>query len=169
MTNSAEADQAAEQAAQSESFREWYRNDIWGKQAQDDDALFEVMSLQVFQAGLTWNMVLARRDAFREAFHGWRVDAVANMDPQQVDRLVQDPSIIRNRRKIEACIANARTVQSLQNEHGSFCHWFYHVLQGGELGDFQSALRKTFRFMGPEIARMWLLASGRVSREQAGH
>ncbi len=99
MTNSAEADQAAEQAAQSESFREWYRNDIWGKQARDDDALFEVMSLQVFQAGLTWNMILARRDAFREAFHGWRVDAVANMGPQEVDRLVQDPSIIRNRRK----------------------------------------------------------------------
>ncbi len=169
MTKKAEADQAAVQPAQPESFREWYRNDIWGQQSQDDDALFEVMSLQVFQAGLTWNMILARRDAFREAFHGWRIDVVGEMGHQEVDRLVQDPSIIRNRKKIEACIANARTAQSLQNEHGSFCHWFYHVLQGGELGDFQSALRKTFRFMGPEIARMWLLASGRVSREQAGH
>ncbi len=169
MTNWAEGDQGAFQPAQPESFRDWYRNDIWGKQARDDDALFEVMCLQVFQAGLTWNMILARRDAFREAFDGWRVDAVANMGPQEVDRLVQDPSIIRNRRKIEACIANARAVQSLQNEHGSFCHWFYHVLQGGELADFQSALHKAFRFMGPETARMWLLASGRVSREQGGH
>ena len=149
-----------------DSPRTWYSSSIWGKRQQDDDALFEVMSLQVFQAGLTWNMVLQRRDAFRQAFRGWKIDAVAGMGPEDVDLLIGDPSIIRNRKKIEACVANARTVQSLRDEHGSFCNWFYNVLPENDLAGLQGALRKTFKFMGPEIARMWLLASGRLPDER---
>ena len=60
-------------------FREWYSKEIWGQRAIDDDALFEVMSLQVFQAGLTWQMVLKRRDSFRAAFADWKIDDVAAM------------------------------------------------------------------------------------------
>lgn len=146
--------------------RAWYSNSVWGKRQRDDDALFEVMSMQVFQAGLTWNMVLQRRDAFRQAFRGWKIDLVAEMGPEDVDQLVGDPSIIRNRKKIEACIANARTVRGLQQEHGSFCRWFYDVLPDDDLAALQGALRKTFKFMGPEIARMWLLASGRIPDER---
>ena len=141
---------------------EWYSTEIWGKQADTDDALFEIMSLQVFQAGLSWRMILARRDAFRKAFRGWRIDQVAGMGPDDVERLLRDSSIIRNRKKIEACVANACTVQGLQREHGSFCGWFYEVLEGDSLGILQSTLKSTFRFMGPEIARMWLMASGRI-------
>lgn len=120
------------------------------------------MSLQVFQAGLSFRMVLARRDAFRRAFDGWRIDEVALMGPQSIDRLLQDASIIRNCQKIEASIANARIVQGLQREHGSFCRWFYDVLEGDDLSDLQATLRKTCNFIGPEIARMWLMASGRI-------
>ena len=149
-----------------ESPRTWYSSSVWGKRQQDDDALFEVMSLQVFQAGLTWNMVLQRRDAFRQAFRGWKIDAVAGMKPEDVDLLVGDASIIRNRKKIEACVANARTVQVLQGEHGSFCNWFYNVLPENDLAGLQGALRRLFKFMGPEIARMWLLASGRLPDER---
>ena len=144
---------------------EWYANKIWGNRLDNDDELFEVMSLQVFQAGLTWSMVLARRDAFRNAFQNWRIDQVAGMGPEGVDRLLQDASIIRNRKKIEACIANARIIQEIRREHGSLCHWFYRVLEGDSLGVLQSKLRKTFKFMGPEISRMWLLASGRIPRD----
>ena len=151
-----------------ESPRAWYSSSVWGKRQQDDDALFEVMSLQVFQAGLTWNMVLQRRDAFRNAFQGWNIDTVAGMGPEDIDRLVGDPSIIRNRKKIEACVANARTVQSLRGTHGSFCDWFYHVLPDDDLTGLQKALRRTFKFMGPEIARMWLLASGRLPDDRQG-
>ena len=159
------------------SLREWYTREVWGKRAKDDDALFEVMSLQVFQAGLTWNMVLARRDAFRAAFQGWSVDAVAELGPDSVERMAQDSSIIRNRKKIQACIENARTVQELRSSHGSFCAWFYNMappdhpdnagLEGDDLASLQGVLRSTFKFMGPEIARMWLLAAGRISPE--GH
>ena len=141
---------------------EWYSNEIWGKRLDDDDLLFEVMSLQVFQAGLTWRMIIERRDAFRKAFLGWRIDEVAEMDSDTVERMLQDASIIRNRRKIEACITNARAIREIQGEHGSFSHWFYDVLEGDALADLQKALKKTFRFMGPETSRMWLMACGRI-------
>ena len=142
--------------------REWYTKEVWGKRAEDDDALFEVMSLQVFQAGLTWRMILSRRDAFRKAFYGWNIDAVAGMSPDSVESLLKDPSIIRNRRKIEACVENARTIQRLQETHGAFCRWFYEGLEKDDLAGLQKQLRATFKFMGPEIARMWLMASGRI-------
>ena len=129
--------------------RAWYAMEIWGKRAVDDDALFEVMSLQVFQAGLTWRMILLRRDAFRDGFQGWRIDAVANMGPEDVDRLVQDTAIVRNRRKIEACIANARVVQELQQQHGSFCNWLYDVLPEDDLKTLQGTLRRPSSLWGP--------------------
>ena len=144
---------------------EWYATTIWGKRLDDDNVLFEVMCLQVFQAGLTWRMILARRDAFRQAFQNWHIDKVADMAPDDVDRLLQDPSIIRNRKKIEACIANAQTILGIQQQHGSFCRWFYQVLEGDDLAVLQKALRKIFKFVGPEIARMWLMAAGRVTAE----
>ena len=141
---------------------EWYTNEIWGKRQADDDLLFEVMSLQVFQAGLSWRLIIARRDALHQAFLGWRIDEVAGMGSDMVNRLLQDASIIRNRRKIEACISNARVVQSIHREHSSFCHWFYNVLEGDDLAGLQKTLEKTFRFMGPETSRMWLMACARI-------
>lgn len=141
----------------------WYSGEVWGKRVRDDGALFEIMSLQVFQAGLTWRMILARRDAFRKAFYGWDIDAVAAIGPETVELLLQDSAIIRNRRKIEACIENARIIQEIQSRHGSFCGWYYDWLEEEDLSRLQRTLRATFKFMGPEIARMWLMASGRIS------
>ena len=132
----------------------------------DDNALFEVMSLQVFQAGLTWNMILDKRDGFRKAFADWNIDEVAAMGPPKVEALREDGAIIRNRLKIEATIENARRVQALRDEHGGFCKWFYEVLPGQEYPAIQKELRSTFKFMGPEISRMWLMACGRITREE---
>ncbi|MCH8987565.1 MAG: DNA-3-methyladenine glycosylase I [Chloroflexi bacterium] len=157
--------EAAERVS-GDPLREWYSKEIWGKRAADDDALFEVMSLQVFQAGLTWRMVLSRRDSFRAAFAGWKIDAVAAMGPPDVERLREDPGIIRNRQKIQAVIANAGIVLEIQKEHGSFCDWFYGVLPGTDYPSLQKELRSTFKFMGPEISRMWLMASGRITRQE---
>ena len=142
---------------------EWYATEVWGRRIDDDDGLFEIMCLQVFQAGLTWRMILARRDAFRAAFDGWRIDSVAAMGPEARRRArrrrVDHPQPQARSRRASA---NAQTVQGLQREHGSFCAWFYDILPGDDLGELQRALRATFRFMGPEIARMWLMASGRI-------
>ena len=165
MSPRAEADREIPWWAGDDPLMVWYATEVWGKRLDNDDALFEVMSLQIFQAGLNWRMILNRRDAFRAAFQGWRIDEVAPMGPGSVERLLQDASIIRNRKKIEACIANARIVQGIQEEHGSFCNWFYHVLEGDDLAVLQRTLRKVFMFVGPEIARMWLMASGRISAE----
>ena len=162
MVSSDEERSEIEEWARGDPLREWYAREIWGRPTEDDDALFEVMSLQIFQAGLNWHMILAKRDAFRNAFNGWRIDEVAAMGPQDVERLLQDAAIVRNRKKIEACIANARIVQGLQEEHGGFCNWFYRALPGDDLAFLQKELRGAFKFIGPEIARMWLMASGRI-------
>ena len=145
---------------------DWYVNTVWGKRVGDDDTLFEVMSLQVFQAGLTWRMILNKRDGFRSAFGNWNIKTVAGFGPAEVEALRNNPSIIRNRLKIQASIENARTVLDLQSEHGNFCNWFYDVLEGTEYPALQKTLRGTFKFMGPEISRMWLMASGRITREE---
>ena len=162
MTANARPGKEAAQGDTMAALEEWYSNEIWGKRASSDDSLFENMGLQVFQAGLTWRMILARRDAFRAAFDGWNIDAVAAMGPPNVEEMLKDAAIIRNRKKIEACIENARIVQGLRQQHGSFCNWFYQVLEGDSLPELQRALRSTFKFMGPEIARMWLMAAGRI-------
>ena len=140
----------AKERVSGDPLREWYSKEIWGKRANGDDALFEVMSLQVFQAGLTWKMVLSRRDSFRAAFAGWSIEAVAAMGPPDVERLREDPGIIRN----------------IQEEHGGFCQWFYDLLPGSDYPSLRKELRSTFKFMGPEISRMWLMASGRITREE---
>ena len=154
------------QLAVPDPLRDWYRDTIWARRLNDDDALFEVMSLQVFQAGLTWKMVLDKRDAFRRAFRDWKIDRVADMGPDDVEALRQDPAIIRNRLKIEGVIENARRIQALRQEHGTFCRWFYDILPGGEYPALQKELRGAFKFMGPEISRMWLMAAGRITREE---
>ena len=140
----------------------WYATEIWGKRVNNDDMLFEIMSLQIFQAGLTWKMILKRRDAFRKAFNNWNITIVASMNLTNIQKLLNNSLIIRNRKKIEACISNANVIQIIQKEHGSFCNWFYNVLEGNDLLYLQQNLRKTFKFIGPEIARMWLMACGRI-------
>jgi len=148
--------------AKNDPLMTWYATEIWGKRVDNDDMLFEIMSLQVFQAGLTWKMILKRRDAFRKAFNNWNIAVVASMNLTDVQQLLKNSLIIRNRKKIEACISNANVIKLIQKEHGSFCNWFYNILEGNDLLYLQQNLKKTFKFMGPEIARMWLMACGRI-------
>ena len=89
-----------------------YHDDVWGRRTYDESALFEALTLGVFEAGLSWSIVFGKRDAFRMAFHGFDVAQVAEMTEPDVDRLVEDPSIIRNRAKIRATIENARAMES---------------------------------------------------------
>src|SRR5689334_12016289 len=89
-----------------------YHDQVWGKRTYDESALFEALTLGVFQAGLSWSIVFGKRDAFRKALHGFDIARVAAMTEQDVDRLLHDPSIIRNRAKIQATIENARAMSS---------------------------------------------------------
>ena len=89
-----------------------YHDQIWGARTYEDSAMFEALTLGVFEAGLSWSVVFGKRDAFRKAFRGFDVAKVAAMTERDVARLVQDASIVRNRAKIEATIANARAMMS---------------------------------------------------------
>ncbi len=88
----------------------------WGVPVTDETGVFERVSLEVFQCGLSWSTILGRREAFREVFHTFEVDRVAAMEESDVERLMGDRRIIRNRRKIEATIGNARAAQALREE-----------------------------------------------------
>jgi DNA-3-methyladenine glycosylase I len=89
-----------------------YHDQVWGSRTYREPALFEALTLGVFEVGLSWTVVFGKRDAFGKAFLGYDVAKVSAMTAQDVDRLVQDTSIIRNRAKIEATIANARVMRS---------------------------------------------------------
>src|SRR6201990_2737554 len=89
-----------------------YHDEVWGARTSDESAMFEALTLGVFEVGLSWAVVFGKRDAFRTAFRGFDVARVAAMTERDVDRLVQDASIIRNRAKIEATVDNARAMVS---------------------------------------------------------
>src|SRR2546430_572437 len=89
-----------------------YHDEVWGTRTYDESAMFEALTLGVFEVGLSWSIVFGKRDAFREAFRGFNVAEVAAMTERDVDRLVLDASIIRNRAKIQATVDNARAMRS---------------------------------------------------------
>ena len=89
-----------------------YHDEVWGSRTYDESAMFEALALGVFEVGLSWSIVFGKRDAFRKAFRGFDRAKVAAMTERDVDRLVQDASIIRNRAKIQATVDNARAMLS---------------------------------------------------------
>jgi DNA-3-methyladenine glycosylase I len=89
-----------------------YHDEVWGTRTYDESAMFEALTLGVFEAGLSWSVVFGKRDAFRKVFHDFDVAKVAAMTDRDVDRLVQNPSIIRNHAKIQATVDNARAMMS---------------------------------------------------------
>ena len=89
-----------------------YHDEVWGTRTYDESAIFEALTLGVFETGLSWSIVFGKRDAFREALHCFDVAKVAAMTDQDIDRLLQNPSIIRNRAKIKATVDNARAMMS---------------------------------------------------------
>lgn len=104
-------------AASDPLLREYYDHE-WGVPVRDENGLFERVTLEAFQSGLSWRTVLAKRPAFREVFHGFDPEAVAAMNERDVERLLGDARIIRNRRKIEATVTNARATVALREDGG---------------------------------------------------
>jgi DNA-3-methyladenine glycosylase I len=96
-----------------------YHDDVWGTRTYDESAMFEALTLGVFEVGLSWSIVFGKRDSFRTAFRGFDVAEVASMTQRDVDRLAEDASIIRNRQKIQATIDNARAMMSASPDLGT--------------------------------------------------
>lgn len=102
-----------------------YHDTEWGVPLHDDRKLFEFLVLEGFQAGLSWFVVLKKREAFRQAFDDFNPAIVACYDAEKINSLLQNPEIIRNRQKIEACVNNARCFLKIQQEFGSFDHYIW--------------------------------------------
>lgn len=107
-----------------------YHDREWGVPLFGDDRLFEMLSLDCFQAGLSWLTILKKREAFLKAFHHFRIAEVAAFTDKHVAILMADPGIVRNRLKIPAVIENARIAQQLQQEFGSFSDYIWHFCDG---------------------------------------
>lgn len=110
-----------------------YHDTEWGVPLHDDLKLFEFLVLEGMQAGLSWSTVLRKRENFRAAFRGFAPAAVAKFGPRDIERLLEDPGIIRNRMKIEAAVANAKAFLAVQREFGSFDRYIWAFIGGKQI------------------------------------
>lgn len=158
-----------------------YHDEEWGVPVHDDRTLFELLTLEGAQAGLSWRTVLARREGYRRAFDGFEIAQVAAYGGTDVDRLMADAGIIRNRAKIASTISNARCVLSIHQDLGSFDAYVWRFVGGRTLqhrfetlNDLpaktaqsealsKDLLRRGFRFVGPTICYAFMQAAGIVN------
>jgi DNA-3-methyladenine glycosylase I len=162
-----------------------YHDRIWGRAMHDDRELYEMLVLESFQSGLSWLTILRKRDAFRRAFSDWDVEGIARYGEREVERLMSDAAIVRNRAKIEAAIANAVATRALheQGETLDELLWSFVPDQrpeaprtGAELpaatpestGMAKELKRRGFRFVGPTTAYALMQAAGLVNDHLAG-
>ena len=136
-----------------------YHDQEYGFPLADEAALFERLMLEINQAGLSWTLILKRKDNFRRAFDGFAVDTVAAYSEADAARLLADAGIIRNRLKVKAAIENARRIQGLRGDYGSFQGWLdaHHPLS---LEEWIKLFKKTFVFTGGEIVKEFLMSTG---------
>lgn len=136
-----------------------YHDREYGFPRDDDRALLELLCLELNQAGLSWLLILKKREDFRRAFKGFDPETVAGFGARDRARLMADPGIVRNRLKIEAAIHNAGVVLGLCDSHGSFDRWLraHHPLTRDQ---WVKLFRKTFRFTGGEITNEFLMCLG---------
>ncbi len=136
-----------------------YHDTEYGFPSTDERVLFERLVLEINQAGLSWLTILKKRSAFRAAFADFEVDRVAAFGSADIDRLLADSGIIRNRLKIEATTENARRIQALRQSHGSFVGWLEtHHPRSQE--EWTRLFRQTFRFTGGQIVNEFLMSLG---------
>ena len=158
----------------------------WGVPSHDDRHLFELLTLEGAQAGLSWSTVLHKREGYRTAFAGFDPAKVARFSPAKVEQLMANPAIIRNRGKVESTVGNARAVLELQREHGSFDGYLWSFVggkpirnrwkTGGEIPAETAeskALSKDlkahgFRFVGPTIVYAFMESVGMVNDHVTG-
>ena len=158
-----------------------YHDDEWGVPQHDDRRLFEKITLEGAQAGLSWSTILHRREGYRRAFAGFDPIKVARFSPAKVERLMLDPGIIRNRAKIESTVANARAVKVVQRELGSLDAYLWSFVGGTTIVnrhrdmstlDAQTAISKAmskdmkqrgFRFVGPTTMYALMQSVGMVN------
>ncbi len=158
-----------------------YHDNEWGVPLHDDQKLFEFLVLDAFQAGLSWQTIINKREHFRKAFDGFDPHRIAAYNSQKIEALMQDPGIIRNRLKISATIGNARAFLRLQQEHGSFDNYIWQFTGGTTLVNrfetladipartaqsdamSKALVSEGFKFVGSTICYAFMQAAGMVN------
>ena len=158
-----------------------YHDEEWGVPLHDDDLLFEFFVLEGFQAGLSWQIVLNKREAFREAFDHFNPELIADYNSLKIEELIQNKAIIRNRMKIEACVNNAKRYLEVQKEFGSFNKYIWGFVNGKpvnnkftELGQLPAKTelsdqisvdlkKRGFKFVGSTVIYAHMQATGMVN------
>ena len=158
-----------------------YHDQEWGVPLFDDQKLFEFITLEAAQAGLSWYTVLKKRPYYRQVFAGFDAEQVARFDQQRIEQLLQDPGIIRNRLKVEAAVNNARCFLAIQEAFGSFADYQWRFVDGRPQvncirgpGDYRATSKESdamskdlkqrgFKFVGSTIIYAHMQACGMVN------
>ncbi|MBT8349546.1 MAG: DNA-3-methyladenine glycosylase I [Sulfurovum sp.] len=158
-----------------------YHDDEWGTPVHDDRLLFEFLILEGAQAGLSWITILKKRENYRKAFHAFDCETIANYTEADIERLLSDSGIVRNRLKIESAIKNARGVMKIQEEFGSLDAYLWHYVDGVPIeNEWKSMVelpvktetsermskdlkKRGFNFVGPTICYAFMQAVGMVN------
>jgi len=164
--------------ASNDPVMEAYHDEEWGVPLRDARALWEMLMLEGFQAGLSWAIVLRKRDAFREAFAGFDPDVVARFTSKDVERLLANPGIVRARAKIDATITGAKIFCAMRDSGEDFAAFCWSFVDGRPVtGDglsfpvttplaeqiSKTLKRRGFKFVGPTIVHAWMQAVGLVN------
>jgi DNA-3-methyladenine glycosylase I len=157
-----------------------YHDEEWGRPVHDDRLLFEMLTLEGAQAGLSWSTILRKRNGYRRAFANFDARRVARFDARRRAALMRDPGIVRNRLKIDSTVTNARAFLDVQREHGSFARYLWSFVEGKPVVSRPASLsavpartalsdriskdlkRRGFRFVGSTIIYAYLQAVGVV-------
>ncbi|MBL8520030.1 MAG: DNA-3-methyladenine glycosylase I [Betaproteobacteria bacterium] len=157
-----------------------YHDEEWGVPVHDDRVLFEFLILEGAQAGLSWSTILAKRDGYRKAFAGFDAAKVARFRPEKVEKLLQDPGIVRNRLKVNAAVTNAKAFLAVQKEFGSFDRYIWQFVGGQPKINRRKAMKdvpartvesdamskdlaqRGFKFVGSTICYAFMQATGMV-------
>jgi DNA-3-methyladenine glycosylase I len=158
-----------------------YHDEEWGVPSHDARHLFELLTLEGAQAGLSWTTILRKREGYRLAFEGFDPAHVARFDRRRIERLLKDPGIVRNRLKIESTVNNALRVLEVQEQGGSFDAYLWSFVGGAPVVNAWRALRdipaqtneskamstdlkqRGFRFVGPTVCYAFMQAAGLVN------
>ncbi len=158
-----------------------YHDEEWGVPVHDDRKHYEFMLLDAMQAGLSWQTILLRREGFRRAFDGFDYETVARYGETEVQRLLADPGIIRNRLKVRAAVSNAQRLLEVRSEFGSFDAYIWRFVNGRTIRHARTALselparaeesdamskdltRRGFKFVGTVICYAYMQAAGMVN------
>lgn len=158
-----------------------YHDKEWGAPVYDDRLMFEFLTLEGAQAGLSWYTVLRRREGYRKAFEGFDPEKVARFDEEKIAYLLSDPGIIRNRAKVRSAVGNAAAFLRVQEEFGTFCNYIWRFVDGSPkvnllrtLADYPATspeaeslsrdlIQRGFRFVGPTICYAHMQATGLVN------